>query len=175
MSQTPAGWYPDPEDPSQQRYWDGYAWTEHRTPSAPSAPSDPSAPPAWSGGYGGTPGSYGSAPGYAGPPSESSGRAVTSLILGIVGLVTCLGPITGIPAMILGKQATREIDASGGRLEGRGLATAGFVTGLIATVLGVLGILLIVGLFAFGSTVQSSFEQSCESAQPSPGLVDTSC
>jgi uncharacterized RDD family membrane protein YckC len=24
----PAGWYDDPQDPTQQRYWDGQAWTE---------------------------------------------------------------------------------------------------------------------------------------------------
>lgn len=24
---TPAGWYPDPSDPSAQRYWDGSQWT----------------------------------------------------------------------------------------------------------------------------------------------------
>lgn len=35
----PANWYPDPEDPSQQRYWDGTQWTEHRAPAAGSAPS----------------------------------------------------------------------------------------------------------------------------------------
>jgi hypothetical protein len=27
---TPAGWYPDPSDASQQRWWDGNAWTEHQ-------------------------------------------------------------------------------------------------------------------------------------------------
>lgn len=32
MSQTPAGWFPDPHDPSQFRYWDGTAWTDHRAP-----------------------------------------------------------------------------------------------------------------------------------------------
>ena len=32
---TPAGWYPDPEDASSLRYWDGDAWTEHRSPAAP--------------------------------------------------------------------------------------------------------------------------------------------
>jgi Protein of unknown function (DUF2510) len=25
---APAGWYPDPRDPSQDRYWDGERWTE---------------------------------------------------------------------------------------------------------------------------------------------------
>jgi hypothetical protein len=24
-----AGWYPDPEDATRQRYWDGTAWTDH--------------------------------------------------------------------------------------------------------------------------------------------------
>ena len=32
MTQTPAAWFPDPEDPTQYRYWDGTAWTEHRSP-----------------------------------------------------------------------------------------------------------------------------------------------
>ena len=27
---TPAGWYPDPDDPSSQRWWSGSEWTEHR-------------------------------------------------------------------------------------------------------------------------------------------------
>ena len=39
---TPAGWYPDPEGSGGQRYWDGFAWTEHRAPApAPlTAPDD---------------------------------------------------------------------------------------------------------------------------------------
>jgi hypothetical protein len=33
MTETPpAAWFPDPEDPTQYRYWDGAAWTEHRAP-----------------------------------------------------------------------------------------------------------------------------------------------
>ncbi len=31
---TPAGWYADPYDPSQLRYWDGAAWTDSATASA---------------------------------------------------------------------------------------------------------------------------------------------
>ena len=29
---TPAGWYPDPQNPAAQRYWDGTAWTTHTAP-----------------------------------------------------------------------------------------------------------------------------------------------
>lgn len=33
MTETaPPAWFPDPEDPTQYRYWDGAAWTEHRAP-----------------------------------------------------------------------------------------------------------------------------------------------
>ncbi len=33
MSSTPAaGWFDDPEHPSQYRYWDGNEWTAHRSP-----------------------------------------------------------------------------------------------------------------------------------------------
>ncbi len=30
---SPAGWYPDSEQPGMQRYWDGSAWTDHRAPA----------------------------------------------------------------------------------------------------------------------------------------------
>lgn len=29
---TPPNWYPDPDDESQYRYWDGEKWTEHHAP-----------------------------------------------------------------------------------------------------------------------------------------------
>ncbi|TDW98401.1 putative RDD family membrane protein YckC [Kribbella sp. VKM Ac-2566] len=32
VSSQVAGWYDDPEDPTQQRYWDGNAWTDQRRP-----------------------------------------------------------------------------------------------------------------------------------------------
>lgn len=34
----PAGWFPAPDRPGQQRYWDGSQWTEHYAPQAPQAP-----------------------------------------------------------------------------------------------------------------------------------------
>ena len=31
-SVPPAGWYPDPQNPSQRRWWDGRQWTDHVEP-----------------------------------------------------------------------------------------------------------------------------------------------
>jgi hypothetical protein len=33
QTQSAAGWYPDPDDASRQRYWDGHRWTDQRAPS----------------------------------------------------------------------------------------------------------------------------------------------
>jgi hypothetical protein len=38
MSPPSAGWYPDPEDPSRSRYWDGTAWTTWHRRAAPTTP-----------------------------------------------------------------------------------------------------------------------------------------
>ncbi len=42
---TPAGWYPDPSDPSSQRYWDGAQWTEHTRATPAEASGGPAAAP----------------------------------------------------------------------------------------------------------------------------------
>jgi len=44
-AQAPAGWFPDPEDATQLRYWDGAAWTDHRHPADPAAAAAASAVP----------------------------------------------------------------------------------------------------------------------------------
>ena len=35
---TPPGWYPDPHNGTQQRYWDGAAWTQNVAPLTPTTP-----------------------------------------------------------------------------------------------------------------------------------------
>ncbi len=143
--QPPAGWYPDPDDSAQQRYWDGAAWTEHRAPAT--QPSQYGSQPGQYGQYG----QYGSGQYGAGASSgaETSGGAVVALVLGIVSIIACLGPLTGVPAIIVGRRATRDIDDSGGRVTGRGMATGGVVTGIIGCLLWALVIIAVVGLFSF--------------------------
>jgi hypothetical protein len=53
---------------------------------------------------------------------------VASLVLGIVGPVLCVGWIL---ALVFGYIAKNQIDASGGRQQGRGMAIAGIVLGWV--------------------------------------------
>lgn len=92
----------------------------------------------------------------------SSNTAVISMVLGIVslglfGVLLCtvfLSPISvaaGIPAVIVGRNARKEIEASGGAIGGAGMATAGIVMGWINIALSILAALAICGFIAFAA------------------------
>ena len=109
-------------------------------PPPPPAPGYPEVP------YGGTP--YGTVPAMM----INNQKALWAMVLGILGIVCC-PLIAGIPAIVLGKQAQREIDASGGRQTGRGMATAGFVLGIISCVFAALSlVLLLTGAFTLNTS-----------------------
>src|SRR5438552_417055 len=84
------------------------------------------------------------------PPQRSETKAVASLVLGILSL-TCFGIFAGIPALVLGSLARRDIDRSQGRLSGRGLAAGGIVTGLFGT-----GLSLVIGLAVLGGALEAA-------------------
>jgi hypothetical protein len=74
-------------------------------------------------------------------------KATTSMVLGILGIVLC-GLIAPF-AWRIGKRTMNEIDASNGQLGGRGTAQAGYIMGIIGTVLlalAVLATILVLGL-----------------------------
>ncbi len=70
---------------------------------------------------------------------RTSGKAIASLIFSILG-----SGIFSVVGLILGYQAKREIDESGGRITGRGLALAGIIIGWIGVAFTVLLIILFI-------------------------------
>jgi hypothetical protein len=101
---TPPGWYPDPEVAGGQRYWDGSAWTENRTPGTVVQPAP-----------------------VAVAQVPTNGKAIASMVLGIL----CLCGIGSILALVFGYGAKGEIEASNGTQGGGGMATAGIVLGWV--------------------------------------------
>ncbi|MFH8612773.1 DUF2510 domain-containing protein [Streptomyces sp. NPDC018029] len=85
---TPPGWYPDPHQPTVERWWDGAAWTEHRR-----TPEPPQVAPAQQG---------------FGPPQDATsvmpvasrggGRAKV-VALGVAGAVLVAAIVTGAVAL----------------------------------------------------------------------------
>jgi len=123
-----------------------------QTPAPPTAPAPPPAP--WQAPpgspYGATPPA--GAPSYAtgmyppnaypsyspypaGQPVGNDGMALTSMILGIAGLVTCCLVIPSILAIIFGHISLGRIKTTGA--QGRGMALAGLITGYAYIGLGV--------------------------------------
>lgn len=99
-------------------------------------------------------------PGYALPAAPDHPNANTAMVLGLVGLVgtfVCGITIFLCPfAWVLGARVKREIDASGGTLGGRDKAMVGYVTGIIGTVLLVLGVLALVAFLGLVVVTGSS-------------------
>ena len=103
-------------------------------------------------------------PGYGQPPygrppmayAPDHPKATTSLVLGILGMVVC-GLIAPF-AWRIGKRTLDEIDGSHGQLGGRGTAQAGYVLGIIGTVVLLLGLLagLLLMVLAIAPAIVSS-------------------
>jgi hypothetical protein len=161
-----------PPDPSGQPPSD----PSGQPPSAPSGQPPYGQPPYGQPPYGqpqygepqyGQQAGYGQQPGGAYPqqggfqpmgyPVQDHPKATTALVLGILGIVIC-GVIAPF-AWRMGKRTVAEIDASNGQLGGRGAAQAGYVLGVIGTVLlglGLLALVLFAVLIAFGVATSSS-------------------
>ncbi|APW61988.1 DUF1559 domain-containing protein [Paludisphaera borealis] len=61
-------------------------------------------------------------------PTATSGKAIASLALGALFFFACL---SGLPAILIGRDALKDINRSKGRLRGRGMAISGIVLGVI--------------------------------------------
>ena len=89
-----------------------------------------------------------------GPPRAArpnAPNAVLALVLGIVGVAAC--SVCAPFAWYFGQQAEQAVDHSGGSLDGRSLATAGKILGMVGTVFLVI---TVVGLIVWAVVVASS-------------------
>ena len=147
-SATPAGWYPDPQNPGQQRYWDGSAWTA----AAPPASSAPDLPP------------------VAG--QTTSTNAIVALVLAILSWVVC-PIIAAVVALVLAHSSDKEIKASGGTVVGSGLNTATRIIAWInigvSIVAGIVVALLAAAGVIFGANVAATLDPSINTRT---GLAD---
>ena len=138
---TPAGWYDDPNQPGQQQYWDGNAWTGQMQP-APSAAAtmppppvhDPYAAPAPSP-YGAPPvNPYGPPPigGYPGgyqlvaplPPGVANrqlagyGARVGAHLLDFLFLIVTIGIMGIVSRFLMGRDGERNGQSLGKQIVG---------------------------------------------------------
>lgn len=137
MSETPAaGWYPDPQDATKQRYWDGNAWTEHTAPGA-----QPAAPSAPAGG------------GFAAAPMAGAGLGASApdpwLWQSIVATLLCCLPagVVGIVFAAKSQSAAKAGDLAGAT---KAAGTAKTWT-LVSLGLGLLSVVVFVGFGLLGA------------------------
>ncbi|MEP6814116.1 MAG: hypothetical protein ABI873_01050 [Marmoricola sp.] len=96
--------------------------------------------------------------GYAAQPPKHP-QSTTALVLGLVSVIG--GCLCGLPllvapfAWVVGAKTKREIAASNGQLGGEGNAQAGFVMGIIGTVLLVLAVVAVVLVIVAGLATDS--------------------
>ena len=110
-------------------------------------------------------------PGLAPPyvrPTETSGKAIASLICGIFFLVFP----AAVAAVILGHLSLSDINKSAGRLTGRGIATTGLVLGYFG-VLGLIPFILIIAAIAIPNLIRARIVANETSAQASLRVIDT--
>lgn len=92
--------------------------------------------------------------------------AIASMIVGISSIVCCLGPLAGIPAVIMGHKANSKIRKSGGLLTGGGMATAGLVTGYLSIfMIAMWGLMAAVAIPNFVKARNAAQFQACKNNQ----------
>ncbi|MDR0308729.1 MAG: DUF2510 domain-containing protein [Coriobacteriales bacterium] len=164
MSETQAGWYPDPDgDTTKIRYWDGQNWTsdyKDRTDDTAAnvvTTTDPQVNPIGTGSTNTQPSPVyqpvSQAPTYQTYPvtpttKDRSGLAIAGLIIGIVGLplnifLAILGWICAIIGISFGVMSLKSSK--------KGIAIASLIIGIVGLVLAlinsILGAMLMSGLF----------------------------
>lgn len=87
----------------------------------------------------------------AGAYPEDS-QATTILVLGILSLICSCLPL-GIAAWVMGNRELQAIDSGRRNPDNRGTANAGRIIGIVATVLGLIGFIVLIAFLFLGLSV----------------------
>jgi hypothetical protein len=83
-------------------------------------------------------------------PEES--QATTILVLGILSLICSCLPL-GVAAWVMGNRELQALDSGRRNPDNRGTANAGRVIGIVATVLGLIGFIILIAFLFLGLSV----------------------
>lgn len=123
-----AGWYPDPEIPGHDRWWDGASWTDsRRVASDAAAVAAPFAP----------------------APVVRNNLAVIGFFLSLSGLLLpfVVNSIAGGIVSIIGLRHSKNLAGTGVFSNGRGISIAGILIGFVWGTICLLGV---AAFIAFG-------------------------
>lgn len=147
MSLPPANWYPAPDDPSRESWWNGAEWSDNfRAAGPPAVPAAPAyaQPQAYAPAYAQQP--YNPVyqqQAYGAAPAAKNGLATAGMIVSIVSVLIGLYGVVCIVGIALsgaGLGKARQAEAATGVAVGKSAATAGIAIGIISLVLNVIWI-----------------------------------
>jgi hypothetical protein len=154
---APAGWYQDPSQADQLRYWDGTQWTQHTHASAPQSPAaQPTSP---------TPTASGVTPPASdsfATPASIQANPVSGMAPGVASSFASGQPsYTGAPAFT-GTTSKKGLGAG---------AIVGIIVGAVALV-GIIGVLAVVGLGSLADDAVAGDATPAASESVTPDGVD---
>jgi hypothetical protein len=139
----PAGWYPDPENPGNDRWWDGSAWSDYRRPDG-AVPLGAAPAGAARGGIGGNT-----------PALVGFILAASSVLFPFV-----LNSFAGGIVSAVGLGRARRLAAGQALATGRGFALAGVLIGFIWGAICLIGVILAIVFWVWIVTVTHNVHNS---------------
>ncbi len=141
----PAGWFPDPNNAEQLRWWDGARWTQHQQPVPAAQFAAVPTPPSYVAGARRVQGAEGMSPASL-PPSAPPGPggagknkfAIAALVLGIMSILLAGSPVRWFAALAAAAAVAFGILA----IRRHGEVASGRKRGISAIVLGALALLV---------------------------------